>query len=91
MLGHAFREKTAMGLKLTTPLRELLTEVINKRCPHLIGLLTHPQDAQLTDSERDVLREAVADEFVETGLREDDEPNKRGLLLEDLIGRLRNP
>ncbi|MGH9908104.1 MAG: hypothetical protein ACRD8U_21240 [Pyrinomonadaceae bacterium] len=71
-------------------MRELLTEVISKRAPHLLGLLAQPHGS-LTDSQRDELREIVADEFVETGLRENDEPNKRGLLLEEIIGRLRNP
>ena len=48
-------------------------------------------DIDRTDLQRDAQREAIADEFIETGLEEKDEPNKRGRLLEDLIGRLRNP
>jgi hypothetical protein len=77
-----------MALKLSPKMIELLTEVIRKRCPHLIGLLASSQVTELTDFQRDELREAVTDEFCETGLREDDEPNERGLLLEDLVDRL---
>ncbi len=79
-----------MGMKLKPPLAELLAQVISKRSLHLAGLISS-QAPELTDTQRDEFREAVADEFVETGLKADDEPNQRGLLLEDLIGRLRNP
>jgi hypothetical protein len=78
-----------MVLRLSPKMEELLTEVISKRRPDLISLLASPQDTELSDSQIDELREAVADEFCETGLREDDEPNERGLLLEDIIGRIR--
>lgn len=80
-----------MPLKLSTKMIGLLSEVIRKRCPHLIGLLDSPQCIEITDSQRDELQEAVADDFLETGLRDDDEPTARGLLLEDLVGKLRRP
>jgi hypothetical protein len=80
-----------MIVQLSTQMAELLSEVIKKRCPHLTSLLDSPRHIELTDSQRDELQEAVGDEFLETGLEENDEPNKRGLLLEDLIGRLRRP
>lgn len=70
---------------------ELLREVVIKRCPHLVSSLAALEDMEITDSEGDELWDAVADEFAETGLKEDDEPNERGLMLEDLIGRLRRP
>lgn len=54
----------------------------------MIGVLDSLQDVQLTEYQRDELRQAVTDEFSETGLRKDDEPNERGLLLEELIDRL---
>lgn len=69
-------------------MRDLLSEVIWKRCPAMGGVLGSLQEVQLTEYQRDELRQAVADEFVETGLRADDEPNERGLLLEELIDRL---
>lgn len=67
---------------------ELLSEVIWKRHPELIGVLSSLQDGQLTEEQREELRQALTDEFTETGLRDDDEPNARGLLLEELIDRL---
>ncbi len=63
----------------------LLIEVISKQQPELIPLLDILGWRLLDNNERDSLREAVLDEFVETGLREDDEPNSRGLQLESLI------
>lgn len=72
-------------------MKELLSEVVRKRCPHLTGLVASLENVELTDAQRDELWDAVANEFSETGLKEDDEPNERGLVLEDLIGRLRRP
>ena len=80
-----------MPLRLSQEQEKLLAEVVSKRNPQLTSLVEDVNEIELTDSQRDELREAVADEFIETGLEENDEPNKRGLLLEDLIGRLRNP
>jgi hypothetical protein len=77
-----------MALRLPSKMSDLLSEIIWKRCPDMIGVLGSLQDVQLTDYQRDELRQAVADEFSETGLRKDDEPNERGLLLEDLIDHL---
>jgi hypothetical protein len=42
----------------------------------------------LTDKQREEIRGAVAEELIETGLTEEDEPNEKGLLLDDLIGRI---
>lgn len=78
-----------MVIKLSPPMKGLLSEVVSKRCPHLASLLVSLEDTELTDTQRDELWDAIADEFSETGLKEDDEPNGRGLMLEDLIGRLR--
>jgi hypothetical protein len=77
-----------MALQLPSKLAELLSEVIWKHRPDLIGVLGSLQDVQLTEYQRDELRQVVTDEFTETGLRDDDEPNARGLLLEELIDRL---
>jgi hypothetical protein len=41
-----------------------------------------------TRDERLVLQQAIADELVATGLRDDGEPNERGLRLESLIDSL---
>lgn len=63
----------------------LLREVITKYRPDLIGVFYSPQTGDLTAQQRMDLREAVGNELCETGLRENDEPNERGLLLEELI------
>lgn len=67
---------------------ELLSEIVWKREPSLIGAVASLQKIQLTAEQREDLRQAVTDELIETGLRDDDEPNERGLLLEELIDRL---
>jgi hypothetical protein len=38
--------------------------------------------------ERETMRDLLSDEFVETGLGPDDEPNQRGLLIEAAIAWL---
>lgn len=40
--------------------------------------------------DRETLLDAITSEFCETGLQSNDEPNKRGLMLEDLIGLVNN-
>jgi len=77
-----------MPLRLSPQLAEMLNEAVTKHSPHLSDLLAAVQDLRLTDSQRDELRQAVTDELCETGFRADDEPNARGLLLEDLIDQL---
>lgn len=42
----------------------------------------------LSDEERETLREALTSEFLATGLEGNDEPNVRGIELEDLIDDL---
>jgi hypothetical protein len=77
-----------MILKLNQRMRDLLAEVIEKRRPNMLQLITSG-NIEVTDAEVDELFDIVGDEFMETGLKQDDEPNERGLLLEDLIGCLR--
>ena len=77
-----------MALQLPSRMLELLSEIVWKREPSLIGAVASPQNIQLTDEQRQDLRQAVTDELIETGLRDNDEPNERGLLLEELIDRL---
>ncbi len=80
-----------MSLKIPSGMAELLSEVIWKHRPELIGVLGSLQDVKLTEDQREDLREVLTVEFAETGLSADDEPNARGLLLEDLIDRLGYP
>ncbi|HST24075.1 MAG TPA: hypothetical protein VLR90_23425 [Blastocatellia bacterium] len=65
-----------------------MEEIVRSRRSDLLGLLDFPQDIKLTEEQREDLRLAVADEFLETGLKENGEPNQRGLLLDELITRL---
>ena len=73
---------------LTQEERAMLEEVVASRRPDLKGLLLRLGSVPLSREEREELRGALADEFVETGLEADSEPNGRGLLLDDLIDRL---
>jgi len=66
----------------------LLHSTIQKQQPGLLHLLTLFGKQQLTEDQREDLRQALIDEFIQTGLRDDSEPNERGLQLEDLIDRL---
>lgn len=67
----------------------LLHEVLSIRNADLLPLLEHLN--QISDEQRERLREVIADELMETGLDHDDEPNQRGLLLEDIIDTLGHP
>ena len=77
------KTRASLKAKLTT----LLGEVLRKRDPSMMTLVASSQHVELTDEQRDELRQILTDEFIETGLREDDEPNERGLLLEELIDK----
>jgi hypothetical protein len=77
-----------MALNLPAELSALLSEVLWKRHPSMIGIVASLQNVVLTDDQREELRQALTDEFMDTGLRENDEPNDRGLLLEELIDKL---
>lgn len=75
-------------MALPAKLSALLSEVVLKRNPEMIAIIASLQNVGLTDDQREDLRQALADELLETGLRENDEPNERGLLLEQLIDKL---
>lgn len=77
-----------MILKLKPEMEELLTEVLEKSRPDLLKLMPPYREIDLNEEQRDEIIDAVADEFTETGLKPDDEPNERGLRLDDLIGAL---
>lgn len=66
--------------------KALLLEIVQRRDPPAHFLLDRL--GSLSDHERETLRSLLADELVETGLGPDDEPNARGIELEDLIDRL---
>lgn len=75
-----------MSLKLPPDLAKILRDVITNRRPELANALDSSE--QLTPLERETMRQAIADELTATGLQEDDEPNTRGRLLEEIIDRI---
>ena len=77
-----------MALALPAKLSALLSEVVWKRNPDMIGIVASFQNVGLTETQREELRQTLTDELIDTGLRENDEPNERGLLLEELIDKL---
>jgi hypothetical protein len=77
-----------MVLPLPKDMESLLREVLSKRTPQMLNILDSPASRMLTDEERDEIRQALTDEFCESGLYDNDEPNERGLSLEALIDKL---
>jgi hypothetical protein len=63
----------------------LLREVVETHGRRSRSLVETIGTRLLTPEEREALRYLVSEELVRTGLGNDDEPNERGLLLEDLI------
>jgi len=63
----------------------LLREVFEKRAPELLPVLRDGSQVLIREDQKRVIQQLIGDEFVETGLRADDEPNDRGLDLETLI------
>ena len=72
-----------------SPRVRLLREVLEEREPHLLPCVEALQERLLTPEERRLIRNLLAEKLVETGLGQDDEPNERGVLLEDLTDWLR--
>jgi hypothetical protein len=62
----------------------ILNEVISKYHPEWLAVLKSSCPA-FNGGQRDELRSACASELCETGLTDEDEPNERGYLLEELI------
>jgi hypothetical protein len=77
-----------MALGLTKEQQQILRETLMNRAPDFLNLFDSPEGVRLSTNQRDELRQIVTDEFCATGLRENDEPNARGLVLEDIIDRL---
>jgi hypothetical protein len=63
----------------------LLRRVVQKRKPEQSARLSELWQHPLTDTEREMYREIVADEFAEAGLQANDEPTGYGLALESVI------
>jgi hypothetical protein len=65
-----------------------LYRLVEKRRPELVPRLAELERHTLSADEREVLRELVADELTEVGLRDNDEPTGYGLVLESIINWL---
>ena len=67
---------------------DLLREIISRRDGSALTLLDALWERRMTEDERERLRGLVADELVERGLEDDDEPTGYGLQLERLVDAL---
>lgn len=66
----------------------LLRAAVHRHSPTLERRLATLGTVPLNLEEREALRSAVLDEFLETGLDDSQEPNKRGLNLQSIIDDL---
>lgn len=74
-----------------TPHEEgLLRQLVSHRAPDLAPLVGLLGEAPLSVEQREDLRDVLLREMLERGLDENDEPNRYGSLLDDMIGRLRH-
>ena len=64
----------------------LLREVIEERCPKLCSAVADETIKNLTEPQRRQIVDLLTDEFCQSGIREDGEPNERGKRLDNLIG-----
>ena len=74
--------------KLRKDQTDLLSTCLRKYRPDLLWVIN--SDVQIANNEMlgNALREAVGNELIKQGLEENDQPNKYGLALEDLIDAL---
>jgi hypothetical protein len=76
---------TLVTIKMSELCFRLLREVLEKRAPELLPVLREGSQVVIREDKRRDFQELIGDEFAETGLRDDHEPNDRGLALEKLI------
>jgi hypothetical protein len=77
-----------MGKGLNRDEHKLLRELVSRRDDSALPLIDSLLERRLTQDEREILRGLVADELVEQGLDEHDEPTAYGLQMERLIDAL---
>ena len=80
-------------MKLTLKENQLRTlrGVIAKRCPELVDRVVSADISGLNREERQLLVNAIGNEFAEVGIGEDFEPTRRGLELEELLDIVNRP
>jgi len=79
-------------IKLTEPQKRLLESIVAQRDPTRLAELKAIFDSdvrELSHETRFHLAQLVTDEFIASGRRSTDEPNERGLLLEELTDVLK--
>jgi len=69
----------------------LLKEIVRNRCPTLISRLQTTTLSELTRTERELIIDALGNEFAAAGITEDSEPNQRGFEIEDIIDIVNRP
>jgi len=72
-------------VRLPERLFSLLREVLERQAPELLSMLRDGSQVVLRANQRSAVQDPVGNEFIETGLRVDNEPNQRGHDLEMLI------
>ncbi|MCL4741611.1 MAG: hypothetical protein KJZ54_05335 [Phycisphaerales bacterium] len=76
------------SVRIPTASQALLREVLGLRAPHLLALLPTRYEFSLDVKILDEIRSVLGDEMCTSGLDSNDEPNDRGLAIEDLIDLL---
>jgi hypothetical protein len=71
--------------RLSPALRSLFDEIVRAHRLELSDSFKTSGPAALDTSERERLIDVISGEFIRTGLQPDDEPNARGLQLEELL------
>lgn len=66
-------------------------EIVKRRNSELLSFPFFSTRFGLTEDQREEIREVLADELVEYGLKKDSEPNEYGLFVENLIDLLEEP
>ncbi len=69
-------------------LRDVLREVLTTHQPSMLAALSSSGELSLNSEQREALFDSLAQEFCARGLMPDDEPNARGLALEELMDLL---
>ena len=75
-------------MKLSSELDFLLRQVVTRRISQPAEVLDRIRLGLLSEEDKQELISALTQELLCTGLAGDDEPNGRGLLIEDLIDRI---
>ncbi len=78
----------AMKIHLFRSLANLLREIAGKYRVPLSMDENAREQFEITDSVKRALIDAISTEFMATGLRENNEPNQRGIRLEELLDTL---